>query len=1015
MTKQAILFSGLVFCISTLQAQPSAIHTDPDAKFKQAEMFFDQEKYTLALPLLRELQQELRTPSADPQSLNTDEIHFYLYACQLLDDENDAVEPAKEYITSVNNQARVQQLSFYLGDYYYRRKDYAKSLTYLENAGTANLSNEEIAKQKFELGYDYFSEKQYDKAKPLLNAIRQIQTDPHYVDANYYYGYIAYADKDFKTSLDCFQKSETNPAYAPTAKFYETEIYYFLGDKDKALNEGAAVLKQYLGASYALEMNRLVGHMYFERKEFAKALPYLETYMNGSEKITREEMYELSYCYYKNGNYNKAIDGFKQLSDRTDSLSQSSMYLLGDAYLKTGQKASARNAFSFCAENSSYPQQREISLFNYGKLSVELGYQNIALTSLKKFLTAYPQSTYAAEARELLVGLLANTSNYREALDLLQGIQNPSEATQKLYPRVLYGRAVEYINDQQTTEADELLGRIIKAPYNEQVLPATLFWRGELAYRAGKYDTAIRYLDQFLKSGRTNQGDITSREARYDLGYCLFQEQDYNQALGYFQQVARSESPSISTSAVVQDAYLRAADCYFVMRDYKRAKDNYDLALNNHWSGSDYALYQEAMIAGISNPTSKVRLLQQVARTYPGSRLMAESNMEIANTLIAEEHFADAIPYLNAVNADASATTLKPRVLLKLGIVNYNLGKSDAALAAYKQLVQQYPNAPESDEALANIKSIYVDMGKPGDYIAYANTTGKSVSASEADSLTYAAAQQQYDNGSCPEATRQFADYIAKFPQGENLLPAHFYSAECLSQQKKWPEALGHYAYVVNQGSSKYAEKSALAASRIAYFEIKDIPAASIYFSRLRDYATSDQNVLEALRGQLRCQYTLQHYDTATAVARELMGHKGLSNDDKALGALVTGKNLQLQGSDDAAASSYKTVIALNRGEWAAEARYEIAHMLLDQNNLNGAEKAGFEVINKSGSYDLWVTKAYLLLGDVYDKRQDYFNAKATFQSIAQNATIPELKQLAQQRLDQVKQEEAQHSKIGNQ
>jgi hypothetical protein len=61
------------------------------------------------------------------------------------------------------------------------------------------------------------------------------------------------------------------------------------------------------------------------------------------------------------------------------------------------------------------------------------------------------------------------------------------------------------------------------------------------------------------------------------------------------------------------------------------------------------------------------------------------------------------------------------------------------------------------------------------------------------------------------------------------------------------------------------------------------------------------------------------------------------------------------------------------------------------------------------------VTKAYLLLGDVYDKRQDYFNAKATFQSIAQNASIPELKQLAQQRLDQVKQEEAQHSKIGNQ
>ncbi len=54
------------------------------------------------------------------------------------------------------------------------------------------------------------------------------------------------------------------------------------------------------------------------------------------------------------------------------------MYLLGDAYLKTGQKANARNAFLFCAANSSNAKQKEISQFNYGKLSYELGYQDVA-------------------------------------------------------------------------------------------------------------------------------------------------------------------------------------------------------------------------------------------------------------------------------------------------------------------------------------------------------------------------------------------------------------------------------------------------------------------------------------------------------------------------------------------------------------------------------------------------------------------------------------------------------------
>jgi TolA-binding protein len=1012
MIKKLILLSGFVFRICILEAQPSAIYTDPEHKLKQAEWYFDHDQFTLALPLLQELEQELQAPAADAQSLSTDDIHYYLYACQLLDDEDRAVEPAKQYIANVNNQARVQQLSFYLGDYYFRRSNYAAALIYFDQAGDANLTNGEIAKEKFELGYTYFSQKEYDKARPLFNAIRQLNSDPHYVDANYYYGFICYNEKNYAEALQSFQKVEGDPAYQGTVPFYETEIYYFLGQKDKALEKGAAILGQGAGTPYKVELNRLVGHLYFEQKDFTKALPYLEVFMNGSDKISREELYEISYCYYASGQYDKSIEGFKQLSDRTDSLSQSSMYLLGDAYLKTGQKASARNAFSFCADNSSYPQQREVSLFNYSKLSVELGFQNVALTGLKRFLQAYPQSTYTAEARELLVGLLANTSNYREALELLQGIQSPSEATKRLYPRVLYGRAVEDINDQGLSEANDLLDKILAAPYNDQVLSLTYFWKGELAYRSGKYDEGIRYLDEYLKGSRAEQGEASVKSAKYDIGYCLFAKEDYAQALGYFQQVAKNAG--FSTPTVDQDAFIRAADCYYMLRNYPKAKENYDLALNNHWQGTDYALYQEAMIAGISNGNAKVKLLQQVAHAYPGSRLVSESNMEIANTLMAEEKFADAIPYLSAVINDPNAVALKPKVYLKLAIAELNLGKTDDALNQYKQLVQQFPNAPEADEALGNIKSIYVEQGHAGDYINYAKTTGKTVSGGEADSLTYAAAQGQYDNGKCPDAVRQFAAYITQYPQGAYLIPAHFYTAECLNQQKNWADALGGYDYVVTQGSSSYAEKAALAASRITYFELKQYPAASFYFSKLQAYATTDQNQLEALRGLLRCQYQLQHYDSAALVAKDLLAHKELSTDDKALGALVTAKNQELQQQYEPAAAAFRTVITLNKGEWAAEARYEIAHMLLDQNNINAAEKAAFEVINKSGSYDNWVTRAYLLLGDIYDKRKDYFNAKATFKSISENATIPELKQQAAQRLDQVKQEEAQHSKIGN-
>lgn len=64
----------------------------------------------------------------------------------------------------------------------------------------------------------------------------------------------------------------------------------------------------------------------------------LEDYVNNTGKVSKEVLYELSYCYYMQNQDAKAIEGFKQLSNEKDSMGQNSMYLLGGLYLKTNQK-----------------------------------------------------------------------------------------------------------------------------------------------------------------------------------------------------------------------------------------------------------------------------------------------------------------------------------------------------------------------------------------------------------------------------------------------------------------------------------------------------------------------------------------------------------------------------------------------------------------------------------------------------------------------------------------------------
>jgi outer membrane protein assembly factor BamD (BamD/ComL family) len=108
-----------------------------------------------------------------------------------------------------------------------------------------------------------------------------------------------------------------------------------------------------------------------------------------------------------------------------------------------------------------------VSLFNYGKLSYELGFQDVAINELRNFLEQYPSSTYSNEARELLVGIMTGTNNFREALSLLESLKNPSPAAKQLYPKVLYGRAMELINDDDFTGADVLLDKVLKDANNQ--------------------------------------------------------------------------------------------------------------------------------------------------------------------------------------------------------------------------------------------------------------------------------------------------------------------------------------------------------------------------------------------------------------------------------------------------------------------------------------------------------------------------------------------------------------------
>ncbi len=996
-------------------AQETLVYADQDRDFREGREFFQEGKYAVAMVQFKKIIDKIGYFHATNRQLVLQDATYYYDICALELDQPYAEKVVTDFIAQVHNQPRAQLASYYLARHDYRQNRFADALPYFEKAGIQNLSNVQIADAQFEQAYCYFNLKEFSQAEPLFASIKDLH-GKYYVPANYYFGFIAFDQKKYEEALTSFQRIQDIPKYDIIVPYYIAEIYYSQHRMDDLIRYATPYVRKG-NLYYDLDLKHLLGQAYFEKKDYTNALPYLEAYYNQASKVSKEDVYELSYCYYQTGAYGKAVSGFRQLGQEKDSLGQNAMYLLADCYLKTGQKSSARSAFGECARYDYSPLQEEISIFNYGKLSYELGYQDVAIQDLEMFNRNYPQSAYLTEAREILAHLFINTSDYKDALSVLESISDKSPDMQKAFQKIAYGRALQLLNDQRLDEADSLLGGSLLFPLDPALVDLSWFWKGEIAYRLGRTDDALADLRQYLTLAPggvpASSGEANPQTARYNLGYCLLKKEDYATALNDFKTAESYSGPG--SRQLAQDALLREADCYYMLKDYGDALSLYDRIISGNLPGADYALYQKSIITGINGDYSaKVSMLQQLSAKFPTSSLSGEAGYEIATTYMNNQQYRSAIPYLKQVIDKRPPGPDAPKAMLNLGLAYFNLNDNTEALQAYQNVVNQFPSSPQADEALQAIRNIDVANGDPGAYVSFLKSTGRTVNPSVEDSVNFSAAETRFGNGDYPGALQAFNNYLSQFPSGQFVLEANFYKAECLYAQKNYPAALPCYEAVLSGGNSRFSERSAAMAAAICYFQTKDYSRARTYYLQLRQEATTRENALSSLRGLVLCDFQLQDWTDMKADAPALLASGNTSTDDQIMSYFYLAKAYKAEQNCDSAIQTDRTVIALTKSQMGAEARYDIAECLFEENDLKDAEPAAFDVVKSTPSYDYWIAKAYILLGDIYTRENDYFNASATLQSVADHCTIPELAQQAREKLAQVQAAQRASSKISD-
>ena len=966
---------------------------------------FQEDHLGAACPVFRQWREQYRGGLDVHLRQEQQEVIFYALLCGLRQAEPQAAKDALQFLAGAPLRVFQDRLHAALADYYFRTGQWADCIDQYTQAGITHFNNQEIATAQFQQGYAHFVLQHYKEASAFFNSVRSLTQGVHKSDATYYYALLLIKERNWEEALLQLRLVEFDSTYGPYAPYYIAQLLLSKGQREEALSYVLARQQQLPVPYHKKELQQLLGKIYFSQGNYEQALAQLSAYADNNQVLSREDTYQIAYSQYQTGAWSSAVAPLRSLSNQNDSLGQHALFLLGDVYLKLGDLAAARSAFLFCSLNSSHSQQREAARFFHAKLSYQLGFFDEALSGLQSFMANYPNSLYVSEAKELQLAVLAATSNYKEALLVLDQLTVPSESTRRLFAPVLYGRAAELINDGEFDNAQPLLDRALDDPYNQSLLAYLLFWKGELAFRSQRYQEAIDFLQQYLQKGAPVMGEVRPQHARYSLAYAYLRLGRYEQALSDFRAV--SGQVESNAGPLVQDAVVREADCLLMLKRYGPAATLYRKVIDYSWSEADYALYQLAAITGIKEPDEKIRLLKRLETSYPGSSFLTASWMAIADTYMEDERFTLAKPFLEKIIANEKSRQLLPQAYLKLGISHYNSDNNAAAQEQFTYVIDHFSNSEEAADALESLKTIYVEEGRSAAFIDFVRSKGLSITASSADSLRFAAAEQLYTNKAFADAKQALEQYLASADRPAFALDAYVMLAAMALSNQLSDQALLYYDSVLALAPNRYAEEAALQAARISFFEQKNYQNAIRYYGRLYELTGIAASKLEALRGLLRAHYQTEQLDSAAGWGTLLLNEKGASSDDKALVALITAKRYIRQSKEEEARFSLRQVIVLNKASLAAEARFEMAASLFRQQQYEAAEKAAFETINKSGSYEDWVTRSYLLLGDIYFAQKDLFNAKATYQSVKDNASSEELRKVAAEKLEQVQQAES--------
>ena len=946
-----------------------------DPTFEKAISLYNQSFYALARNQFRQLE----LLYTDKQLLQKAEAAGYIILCNIALNNEGLEDEVHAYTKEYPSSTLIQELLFRLANHFFVHEKYESALHYYQKCSFGYFGPDQRSELAFQAGYAAFQINNFPVAITHFTCVLTEKVHRYDMPAIYYISYIHYLNNDFSKAVEGFSRIAGDARFATTAPYYILQSRFLLKQYDIVISEGEPLYIRSEGEE-KLTIARILAESSFMLNRLPDAQRYFEVYQYNTSKLTREDNYLAGMIHYTQQRFSQAIPFFEQTAIVQDSLGQNALYYLGETYVKTKNKLSALNAFRIASTLDFDPLITEDALFNFAKLSFDL---NNHIGSFNTYMERYPNTKRSNEIQSYIADAYLLNQDYGSALTALQAIQAPGRPVLEKIQRAAFLRGMQLFNAGSYREAESLFNMAIDA--RSQLVDVTMlatYWKAESLYRSNRFQESIDIWNQFIVAQPYTIAPAERKTALFNIAYAYFQLSDYDRAEQYFNSYLMGGNPY--TLSYYHDAQNRLGDCAFLSRAYDKAIAYYTMTVETSGLPSDYSLYQIALAQGLLfQQNKKNATLQQLITVYPTSPLIVPAIYELGRTYVQTGAYSTAETIFNTLIQRNDAAQYYTKAIVELGLIQINLKKPDKALAYYKKILEEYPDTPEADNALAGIENIYLERNNAQGYFEYIARLGldSRKSASEKETILFNAGEQLFLNGSYTEALKSLRALLKEYPNGAKSAQAHFYIAESLRNTGKEEEAADEYLTVMRTGSGSFTELATLQYARIAY-RLEKFHEATIGYETLSEIAILDNNKTEAEVGKSRSYYKEKRYDQTVVQTEKTLKIAGLSPSLIQELSYIKAKSHFALGQREQAMALFQTLSNEIYTPIGAESAYLLIQDAYNAGNFTKAEERIYALSDSDSPQHYWIALSFIILADIYAEQGNLEQALATYQSL---------------------------------